>query len=271
MTAVSGAVRGWRSRLFVAGTAAFVVVFVVMALTLIVADVWYVCANPQAAREVISKEIWAALKLSVVTSVITVAIALLFAIPMGYALSRYHFRGHIIVDTIVDLPIIFPPLVAGLTLLIFFRTPLGTWIEDSGFQFVYQVKGIILCQLLVSASFAIRTVKSTFDEIDRRQEDVSLTLGCTQGQAFFRVALPMAKNGIVAGGILAWARAFGIFGPLMIFVGAVRMRTEVLPTTIYLEQSIGRLEVAIAVALLMIVIASVALIGIRLLGGRRLW
>ncbi len=271
MSGFSTPVHGWRSRLFGATTLTFVAVFVAAALALIIADLWYVCADFDAAREVMSKEVWAALKLSVITSVITVAIALVFAIPMGYALSRYRFPGHIVVDTIVDLPIIFPPLIAGLTLLIFFRTPIGKWIEESGFKFVYQVNGIILCQLLVSASFAIRTIKSTFDEIDRRQENVALTLGCTQAQAFFRVSLPLAKNGIIAGGILAWARAFGIFGPLMIFVGAVRMRTEVLPTTIYLEQSIGRLEVAIAVALLMLVIATIALIFIKLVGGRRLW
>ena len=246
-------------------------VFVLLALALIVADVWYVGANPQVARQVMSREIWAALKLSLWTSVVTVIIALVFAVPMGYVLSRYHFPGHVIVDTIVDLPIIFPPLVAGLTLLVFFHSPLGSWIEHSGVKFVYQVKGIVLCQLLVSASFAIRTIKAAFDEIDTRYEHVALTLGCTQAQAFFRVLLPMARNGIIAGGILAWARAFGIFGPIMVFVGAVRLRTEILPTTIYLEQSIGRLEVALAVALLMIAIATVALISIRLLGNRWLW
>ncbi|MCJ7752594.1 MAG: hypothetical protein MUQ65_16145, partial [Armatimonadetes bacterium] len=86
-----------------------------------------------------------------------------------------------------------------------------------------------------------------------------------------RVAVPNARGGIIAGAILTWARAFGIFGPLMVFVGAVRMRTEVLPTAIYLEASIGRIEIALAVALLMIAMAGVALILIRLFGGERNW
>jgi molybdate transport system permease protein len=97
-----------------------------------------------------------------------------------------------------------------------------------------------------------------------------LTLGCTRCESFWRVSLPLARNGIIAGGILTWARAFGLFGPLMIFVGSFRGRTEVLSTTIFLEQSVGNLEVALAIALLLIFIALVALTAIRLVGGSAL-
>jgi len=119
-----------------------------------------------------------------------------------------------------------------------------------------------------SASFAIRSAKSTFDEIDCRLENVALTLGCTHWGSFRRVTLPLARNGIIAGGILTWARAFGLFGPLMIFVGSFRGRTEVLSTTVYLEQSVGHLEEALAVALLLVGIAMICLVTIRLVGGR---
>jgi molybdate transport system permease protein len=159
----------------------------------------------------------------------------------------------------------------GLSLLVFFSTSVGLWMESVGLTFVYQRSGIILAQFLVAASFGIRAIKATFDDIDARQEEVALTLGCTGGQAFWRVAVPNARGGIIAGTILTWARAFGVFGPLMVFVGAVRMRTEVLPTSIYLETSVGRIEVALAVALLMIAMAAVALILIRLFGGERIW
>jgi len=124
----------------------------------------------------------------------------------------------------------------------------------------------VLCQFLVSASFGIRAIKITFDGIDPRFEYIAMTLGNSRPGAFLRVALPLAWRGIVAGGILIWTRAFGIFGPLMVFVGAVRMRTEVLPTTIFLEQSIGRIEVALAVAVLMLGLATLALVGIRIVG-----
>ena len=281
---------GRGGRLFAASTLSFVALFVAGWLTLIFSDVVYTAreaikethatetdaTSPVAApgqpapksllRKLVSPEIASALWLSLWTSAVTVVIGLGFAIPMGYALSRYRFPGHALVDSIVDLPILLPPLVIGLSLLVFFQTAPGRFIEDLGLTFVFQKKGIILCQFLDSASFGIRAVKLTFDGIDPRLEHVAMTLGCGRAGAFFRVALPLARRGIVVGGILIWTRAFGIFGPLMVFVGAVRMRTEVLPTTIYLEQSVGRIEVALAVAMLMIALATMALVTIRVVG-----
>ena len=255
--------QGW---LFAASMLAFVGLFVLGLLALFAADVSY--CNAEAFREVLrSAEIRAAVWLSLWTTAVTAAIGLLFAIPMGYALSRYRFPGHAVVDSIVDLPIVLPPLVVGLSLLVFFyQSPAGRWIEKTGLEFAFQPKGIILCQFLVSASFGIRAIKLTFDGIDPRIEHVAMTLGCTRAGAFFRVALPIARRGIIVGGILIWTRAFGIFGPLMVFVGAVPMRTEVLPTTIYLEQSVGRIEVALAAALLMLALAIVALVAVRIVG-----
>jgi len=258
-------VGGLHSRLFAAAMLSFVALFVTGWLALIFSDISY--TDRHAVGEVLSsRAILAALWLSIWTSAVTVVIGLLFAIPMGYALSRYRFPGHVIVDSIVDLPILLPPLVVGLSLLVFFQTDVGRWIEGAGMKFVFQRAGIVLCQFLVSASFGIRAVKLTFDGIDPRIEHVAMTLGCSRSGAFFRVALPLARRGIIAGAILIWTRAFGIFGPLMVFVGAVRMRTEVLPTTVYLEQSVGRIEVALAVAILMLAVAAVALVGVRIVG-----
>jgi len=264
-------VRGWRDRAFSAATFFFVCVFIVFVLVLVVTDILYV--DRKAVVTVLSsKFILHALWMSIWTSLLTTLIAILFAVPMGYALSRFRFPGHMLADAIVDLPIVFPPLVAGLTLLVFFsQTTLGRWIqEDLGLEFVFQPKGIVLCQFVAAASFAIRSAKTAFDDVDRRYENVALTLGCTQWGSFRRVSLPLARNGIIAGGILTWARAFGLFGPLMIFVGSFRGRTEVLSTTIFLEQSVGNLEVALAIALLLIFIALIAVTGIRLVGGSAL-
>ncbi len=263
-------VSGPRSRLFSAAVFAFLALFLLLVVALLVADITYVHAD--AVKEVLrSREIRAAVVLSLWTSTLTTLIVVVFAVPTGYALSRYRFPGRILADTMVDLPIVFPPLVVGLSLLVFFRTSVGLWLESVGLDFIYQRRGIVLAQFFVSVSFGIRAIKTTFDEVDKRQEEVALTLGCTRGQAFWRVAVKNARGGIVAGAILTWARAIGLFGPLMVFVGAVRMKTEVLPTTVYLETSIGRIEVALAVALLLIVLAAVALVLIRLLGRRRLW
>ncbi len=269
--AMNTPVRGWRDRVFSATAFFFVSVFMLFVLVLIVTDVLYV--DKKAVMTVLtSKFIRHALWMSVWTSFVTTFIALLFAVPMGYALSRFRFPGQILAEALVDLPIVFPPLVAGLTLLVFFsQTAVGQWIEDDlGIEFIFQPKGIVLCQFVAAASFAIRSAKSAFDDVNQRYENVALTLGCTQWGSFHRVSLPLARNGIIAGGILTWARAFGLFGPLMIFVGSFRGRTEVLSTTIFLEQSVGNLEVSLAIALLLILVALIAVTGIRLVGGSAL-
>jgi len=252
-------------------TSLFLIVFVAAVIALIVADIFYIDAAT--VKEVLhSPPVRAAIRLSAITSVSTLFLVLIFSVPAGYALSRYRFPGHTVVDTIVDLPIVLPPLVIGVSLLVFFRTHLGQLIENSGLTFVYTVKGIVLCQFFVSASYGIRAAKAAFDSVDERLEHIALTLGCTRTQAFIKVALPMARNGIVAGAIMAWARAVGVFGPLMVFAGAVRMKTEVMPTTIFLELSVGRIEVALAVALLMLAMATIALIVIHsLAAGKRWW
>ena len=270
MASVSNAPwRGWRDFVFAAVGLFFVVLFVSFILLLIIADALYI--DKKAVVTVLNSGfIRHSLWMSIWTSFAATGIALLFAVPIGYSLSRYRFPGRILVDTVVDLPIVFPPLVAGLTLLVFFsQTSLGQWIEDDlGIEFVFQRRGIVLCQFLVSASFAIRSAKTAFDDVDRRFENVALTLGCTRWSSFRRVSLPLALNGIIAGGILTWARAFGLFGPLLIFVGSFRGRTEVLSTTIFLEQSVGNIEVALAVAMLMIIVAVIALTTIHLVGGK---
>jgi molybdate transport system permease protein len=260
---------GWQGQRGLDGVMlGFLAIFVGAILLLVVADLTYVSWS-KVAHALVSDEILAAMWLSLWTTTLTTALGMLFSVPVGYALSRYRFPGHSLTDSIVDLPVIMPPLILGLSLLVFFQTPMGRLIENAGFQFVYQRKGIVLCQFLTSVSLGIRALKLAFDDIDPRYERVALTLGCTRWQAFWNVALPMAWSGLLAGGILIWTRAFGIFGPILIFVGAVRNRTEILPTTIYLEQSIGRDDVALAVALLMLLMATIALVAIRCLGGYR--
>ena len=138
-------------------------------------------------------------------------------------------------------------------------------------HFVYTVKGIVLCQVLVSASYGIGAARTAFDGVDRKLENLALSLGCSPMQAFFKVALPMARKGIAAGAVFAWAHAIGIFGPLLVFAGAVRMKTEVMPTTIYLKLSIGRIEPALAVSMIMIAIGILALSLIHFAGSRGNW
>ncbi len=206
------------------------------------------------------------IKLSLISCTISAILSLWVAIPIGYLLSRYQFFGRNLLDAILDIPIVLPPLVVGISLLILFQY-MPPWIRE---RVVYQVPAVILAQFAVACAFAVRTMRATFDQIDARREQVALTLGCSRAQAFGMVVLPEAWRGILTAGTLAWARSLGEFGPLLIFAGATRNKTEVLSTTVFLELSIGDLGAAVAVSLIMVVAAVIVLVVARLWGTRNL-
>lgn len=202
--------------------------------------------------------------LTIVSCLVTTVLSLVVAVPLGYLLSRSRFPGRGLVDAILDIPIVLPPLVLGISLLILFQF----WpFRLASRQIVFQVPAVILAQFTVSAAFAARIMRVGFDQIDTRQEQVALTLGCTQARAFWSVLLPQAVPSIVTAATIAWARALGEFGPLLVFAGATRMKTEVLSTTVFLELSIGNLRSAVAVSVLMVAAALAVLLIARSSGG----
>lgn len=245
--------------------------FVLLIVLLLLADLLFV--SPADFLEALIKpEIQFAFRLTIVTCTAAAILSIWVATPLGYLLSRFKFPGRMIIDTLVDIPIVLPPLVLGLSLLILFHLPFGgweleTWLRDSvGFPVTYRWPAVVLAQFSVACAFAVRTMRVTFDQIDPRAEDVARTLGCTRGQAFMQIVLPQAWRGMIAATTIAWARALGEFGPILVFAGATRMRTEVLSTTVFLELSIGHLDAAVAVSLLMVVMAVIVLVFLRVLG-----
>jgi molybdate transport system permease protein len=220
-------------------------------------------------QALLSKEILFAIRLSVTTATIAAVISILIAVPVAYAISRSDFHGKNIVDSLLDLPIVISPVALGAALLVFFNTPVGAGINNNVIRFVFGVPGIVLAQITVISALAIRLLKSTFDSIDLRYEQVARTLGCSQPEAFLRVTLPLARDGLVAAGILTWARAIGEFGATVTLAGATAMRTETLPTAIYLSLASADIEKAIAVILVLVLMAVAALLVIRKLIGRR--
>jgi molybdate transport system permease protein len=265
--------------------------YVVLVLLLIAGDLCYT-SPVELWRALSIPEIRAAFVLSIVSSTITTILALWIAVPIGYLMSRWQLerwhrsdegaRGTIsasepvsarlasfavmIVDTLLDIPLVLPPLVVGVSLLILFSyQPLAS-ISD---WVVYEVPAVILAQLTVACAFAVRTMRTTFDQIPHRQEQVAMTLGASRSQVFWTVLLPQARRGMVAAATLCWARAFGEFGPVLIFAGSISMRTEVLPTSIYLKLEEGNLTAALSVSVVMIGTALVVLTIVRLVGWRR--
>jgi molybdate transport system permease protein len=214
-----------------------------------------------------SPEIQYSIKLSILTCTLSALLALLLAVPVGYLLSRGRFAGKPLLDAALDIPIVLPPMVVGLCLLIFFQTPAGKAIE-SIVPLTYTVAGVVLAQFVIGAAFAVRTMRGVFDHLSSRPEDVAMTLGCSRGQAVWLVTLPSAKRGMFAAFSIAWARSLGEFGPILVFAGATRMKTEVLPTSVFLELSVGRLEAAVAVSVVMVVLAMLVLVSVRIAGER---
>ena len=203
--------------------------------------------------------------LSLISSSITTVLSLFVAVPIGYLMSRFDFRGKACIDALLDIPIVLPPMVVGISLLVLFNlVP-----EELSNLVVYEVPAVILAQFAVACAFAVRTMRVTFDQISQRYEQVALTLGASRGQVFWTVVMPQTKRGLLAAGTLAWARSLGEFGPVLVFAGS-SPRTEVLPTTVYLAMQSGDLLGMLAVSMIMIVLAAIVLIITRVFGLRRL-
>jgi len=216
-------------------------------------------------RRAMTHSVW----LSIWTSAVSAVLALLIAVPAGYVLSRGRFPGVRLLDAVVDIPIVLPPLLFGISLLVLFqRTFIGPGLRALGLKFVFEPAGIVLVQVLIAAAYGTRMLKGTFDGLDPRLPAVARTLGCSRARAFFTVTLSIARNGLLAALVMVWARALALYGPIIAFVGSTAMHTEVMPTRMYLEMSVGRLEAALLVALLMIGMAVLVLLVLKVLLGR---
>lgn len=225
--------------------------------------------SPQALiSSIVSNEIQFAIGLSLITSVISTIFCIIVSIPAAYALARYNFGGKSILNTILDAPLAMPPLVAGVGLLILFgTTDFGRWLAEQGLVFVFTPLGIVIAQFFVNVPFMFQILKSTFQSINPRYEHVARTLGCTEGQAFWRVTLPMSKHGLLAGLVITWSKGIGEFGAALMIAGATRMKTETLPISLYLNMSCGELDLAIAAATILIVISLISLFIFEHYGG----
>jgi len=247
--------------------------YILLVLALLVADV----ASTSLAdltEALTQPEILWSVRLTLVSCTLAAVLSLWVAVPLGYLLERFAFRGRGLIDAVLDIPVVLPPLVLGLSLLILFHLPIaGTTLEQLvqrslGLRVTYTPVAVVLAQFVVAAAFAVHSMRLTFARIDPRPELIGLTLGGRRSQVFWRIAFPQAWRGMVAAFSIAWARSLGEFGPILVFAGATRMKTEVLSTSVYLELSVGRLEAAVAVSLVMVVAAVVVLGVVRLVGGR---
>ena len=214
-----------------------------------------------------------ALWLSIWTSTVTVALAIVFGTPVAYLLSRSSFPGKAIVDGLIDLPIVLPPTVAGVALLTAFgrRGLIGEPIEDwTGQSFAFTTTAVIMAQLIVATPFYVRAARSGFDSVDRRIESVAYTLGASRTRTLFRVVLPQVRPALLAGIGLCWARSMGELGATLIFAGNLEGETQTMPLAIIqaFEGSALGLAGAIALSLVLLAVALVVLVLFRLVSAR---
>jgi molybdate transport system permease protein len=209
-----------------------------------------------------------ALWLSLQTSVISLAIVVVFGTPAAYFLATRHFRGHALVVTLVELPLVLPPAVAGIGLLAALgpNGVLGSLVEDAGVRLVLATAGVVVAMVFVSAPYYMRQAQASFAAVDPTLLEASRTLGSGEARTFARVAVPVARQGLLAGAALAWGRALGEFGATLMFAGSFRGVTQTVPLAIY-ERFSTDFTGALALSAVLVVLSACLLVSVKLLGG----
>ena len=209
-----------------------------------------------------------ALELSLWSTGIALLVIVLFGTPLAYVLARYRNRVTRVVDSLVDLPIILPPAVAGIALLTAFgrRGVFGSWLESAGISVGFSTTAVILAQAFVSAPFFVRTARAGFLRVEHSLEEAAADLGASPVRVFFLVTLPLCRSSLIAGAVLAWARALGEFGATIMFAGNRQGVTQTMPLAIYERFGAGDLPSALVLSSVLMAISIVFLLAVRLLG-----
>jgi molybdate transport system permease protein len=219
-----------------------------------------------------------ALRVSAVTSLISTSLVVLTGLPVAYLLARFRFRGREVLDTLIDLPMTLPPVVAGVALLLAFGR--AGWIGQHldallnallrrEVHVPLSTTAVVLAQAFMSAPFFIRSARAGFEAVPMGYEHAAMTLGRNRWGVFWSVSVPLASPALLAGVVLAWARAISEFGATLIFAGSLPGVTQTLPLAVMGAMEID-LDLAIALSVLSLVLAFGALVGTKLVlrGGR---
>lgn len=246
-------------RILLALLGAVLVVFIVGPLLRLL-----VLATPASLSEALADpDIQASLTLTLLAATAATALGLLFGVPLAYLLARREFRGRRVVEAIIDLPVVIPHPVAGIALLLFLgrHSAVGGAFARIGVEFVSHVPGIVAGMLFVSVPILVSGAREAFRGVDPRLERVARTLGDSPAVAFQRVTLPLARRGILAAAVLAWARAVSEFGAIVILT----YNPQVASVLIYDRFTTIGLPAAVPAAVLLLAVALVVFTAVRLL------
>lgn len=207
--------------------------------------------------------VWPALRLSGLTTAATLTIVVTLGTPLAWSLARARGRFASAIETLIQLPIVIPPAVAGVAMLLAFgrRGLLAPLLRALGWSLPFTTGAVVLAEVFVSAPFFVQAATSAFRRVDPQLVTVARTFGASPLRVLFRVALPLAAPGLVGGAAMSWARALGEFGATLMFAGNLEGKTQTLPLAIYIAleadmrvaQALSMILVLVAFALLLIV------------------
>jgi molybdate transport system permease protein len=210
-----------------------------------------------------------ALALSLETTAIAIVAIVAVGTPSAYLLATRSFPGRSVLITLIELPLVLPPAVAGIALLAALGPDglLGGVLQDAHVQLVLQTAGVVVALVFVAAPFYLRQAQSSFAAVDRSLLEASRTLGSNEAASFARVAVPVALPGLVAGLALAWGRALGEFGATLMFAGSFRGITQTVPLAIY-DQFATDFPAALALSAILVSVSGALLLAVKLVPGQ---
>jgi len=218
-------------------------------------------------------EVRTALRLSVVCSLSATALSIVLGVPLAWLLARTRFPGQSLVRALVLIPMVLPPVVGGVALLLAFgrRGLVGQWLDQwFDVRLPFTTPGVILAETFVAMPFLVITVEAALRSLDHRYEEAGATLGASRWTVFRRVTVPMIGPSLVAGAALTWARALGEFGATITFAGNFEGRTQTMPLAVFLAlETNPPAAIALSLVLLAVSVTVLAVVGSRVLGGRR--
>jgi molybdate transport system permease protein len=211
-----------------------------------------------------------AIAVTIRTNAVANVLIVLVGTPVAYLLATRAFRGRSIAITLVELPLVMPPAVAGIALLAAFGAGglLGGPLADAGIVLPFTEWAVVLAVTFVASPFYVRQAISSFEAVDPMYVDAARTLGASPARTFARISLPLAAAGLLAGWVLAFARGVGEFGATIVFAGNVRGETQTLTLAIY-EQLDSNFDVALSIGILLVVLSATVLLSYKLLSSWR--
>ncbi|CAG4886369.1 molybdate ABC transporter permease subunit [Paraburkholderia saeva] len=212
------------------------------------------------------EQAWIPLLLSLKVAGWATALNLVFGVAAGLALSRWRSAARDVVDSLLTLPLVLPPTVLGYYLLVVLgrRGTIGGWLDSIGIQLVFTWQGAVIASMIVAFPLVLKSARAAFESVDPQLERAARTLGVSEVAVFFRVTLPLATRGILAGTLLAFARALGEFGATLMVAGNLPGRTQTLSVAVYAAVQAGD----DSTANFLVIVTSVTCVVILLLAGR---